>query len=166
LVGTPAIAYVPSWPALLFQVVARMRVNNQIKLYETYFDGSNFVSVLGSGPGTWAELPVNSRSVDSDPALEYTPALGYTTLYWRSGPEMIQTSGFVTSTPLGSLPERIIDPLNDPYFGIASPGSATGSGPGVMGGMRLEFGSHIVVARTTDNRLWHFESGDDQYLIP
>jgi hypothetical protein len=158
LEGAPAITYLYSG-LNRFQIVARMMVGSVYKLYTIYFSGTSFVSATGGSP-SWTLVELNSTtSVDSDPSLEYTTQLGAATLYFRSSNRLMQTSGLGNTIPLGSIEELAIDNAGSPSFSY-------GSGPAAVGQSRLEFGRHNVLARTSDGKIWAFESGQDMDLIP
>jgi hypothetical protein len=162
-IGTPAVAFVEGW-AQLFHVVVRAQVAGQNRLYETYYGrtatGPKFCGILcGSMAPTWTQLPI-TRAIDSSPALEYSPRLGAETLYFRRGNDYVQTSGFVTSQQLGTLPIVNVYP---------NPLTFTGA-PSAVAGFQFEMGSHLLVstytsAQNTTNIVF-LETQNDDRLAP
>jgi hypothetical protein len=163
-VGAPAITFLDGW-AQVFHVIVRAQINGQNRFYETYFGrsktgentyGPGFCGILcGSMSPSWTQLPITT-TISSSPALEFSPAHGET-LYFRSGTKLKQTSGYATSQQLGTLP------ILELYPGLGA--SFTGA-PGAVGGYQFEIGTHLVVARTSDNDVRMLESDKDSDLIP
>jgi hypothetical protein len=161
-VGTPAITFLDGW-AQVFHVVVRAQVGSQYKLYETYFGytttGYKFCGIMcGSMAPTWVELPITG-AIDSSPALEYSPQLGAETLYFRSGSDYKQTSGYATAQQLGTLP----------VLNMYPPATSFTGAPSAVAGYQLEMGTHLMVSTYTTNnttKILLLESQADGDLIP
>lgn len=169
-IGTPAIIYRPNPANHVFHVVVRAQMSNgQHRFYQIAFGrtqtgsssyGPGFCKepFCGSSPATtssaWTQLPITG-AIDSDPALEYYAPHGET-LYFRRGTNLMQTST-TNYAGLGTLPLLEVHPGNSVNF--------TGS-PAALGGVRQEFGNHLVVSRTTANKLYLEESYYDEVVAP
>ncbi|WP_437670568.1 hypothetical protein [Sorangium sp. So ce131] len=156
-IGTPAIAFLESWlQKYTIVVLARNASSTQFRFYYTFFDGTNFVDATGGPAATFEQLPLASSTAtaptaDSEPGLEWDGDQLFTsTLYYRVGDFIYQTSGFLYDYGQhGILPIR--GDLNKQFR----------SAPSVVGGVPFDQGRHQVLARDSSNTLWHIESQND-----
>jgi hypothetical protein len=96
------------------------------------------------------EISTSVYTVSSDPAFAWDWSIQNATLYFRSGGNIIQTSGL--GPQLGTLPISPIDQFNG--NGLTLVGS-----PGAQGGSGLDHGRNLVVSRSSsDNQLYACES--------
>jgi hypothetical protein len=167
-VSAPSIDFIQGF-VYIFHIVVRATTNGQTKLYETYFvaDGSglggHFSDIKVHPPGFWAALPVTGP-ISGDPVISYSPNLALyqqtmnaETLFFTSGTQIKQTSGFASSTPLGTLPVLAIQNMGIP--------SVTSS-PGVVADPGLERNSVAAVFARHNSQLFFIESTGVGNLVP
>jgi hypothetical protein len=159
-VGTPAIVWLPQWEQM-YQIVVRIKQGSQSKLLMTYFTGAAFSGVVGGSAPSWTQLPITD-AVDSDPALAYSPTLLTTTLYFRSGRQLKQTSGFAQE--LGTNLVHVVAPTNGVTYPDGS-GSQAAASPSALA-IPQENSNNMVMARTTTNQLYQSFSLPDIKLVP
>ena len=149
--GTPAISALFHGPAAFFQIIVRARnMNNVNRLYTTYFSVDRFTNWAGATPATWTQVSTGGYTVSSDPAFAWDWSIQNATLYFRSGSDIIQTSG--VGPQLGTLP---ISPIVE----FQGNGLTLVGSPGAQGGSGVDHGRNLVVARSsTDNQLYACES--------
>jgi hypothetical protein len=148
--GAPAVAFTHG-AAGKFQIIVRARMNNMNRLYTLYFYIDRFTNWAGSPATTssWTQVNTGSNVVDSDPAFAFDPFLPSATLYFRSGNDIIQTSG--VGPQLGTLPRAPVVEFH--------PDTPTMVGaPAAQGGSGVDHGRNLVVTRASDNQLYACES--------
>jgi hypothetical protein len=155
--GSPAIVYVGTWVGKYTVLVRATNSSGTVRLYKTFFDGTQFVSAAG-GAATSLEqvtLPGGTPVIQSDPALEWDSNLGAATLYFRNGTGLYQMSS------------------SDIYFNASTvkqvtTGStkAVSGNPVVIGGVPYEQGRHWILIRGSgaDKNLYFVESLNDENL--
>jgi hypothetical protein len=95
--GPAAVVYVPVWTA--FHIVV---LGSDGLLYETFFSAFSNTFFANPVPG-WSQLTITGP-INGDPSLSYSAVLGYETLVFRSGNNVMQTSGLVQIVRFGDLP--------------------------------------------------------------
>jgi hypothetical protein len=148
--GTPAVAFTHGTTGK-YQIIVRARNSfGTNRLYQVYFYIDRFTDWAGNPNPTFSQVNVGSNAIDSDPAFAWDWSVPTATLYFRSGGNIIQTSGL--GSELGTLPKSPIAEFNG--NGLMLTGS-----PGAQGGSGLDHGRNLVVARSsTDNQLYACES--------
>jgi hypothetical protein len=162
-VGTPGITWEPDFNNL-FQIVLHVKSGTQSRLLMTYFDPATrlFSGAIPGSPPSWKQISTGSFSVDSDPALAYSPTLDTTTLYFRHGTQLVQTSGYGDS--LGTNAVHVVAA----NAGVSYPDGTTGTqaaSPCALS-IPLEASNNIVLARISTSQLWASFSVDDALLVP
>ncbi|HTQ02379.1 MAG TPA: hypothetical protein VMI54_00930 [Polyangiaceae bacterium] len=161
-VGTPGITWEPNFNNL-FQIVVHVKSGTQSRLLMTYFDPATrkFSGAIPGSPPGWKQLPI-ADTVDSDPALAYSPTLNTTTLYFRSGTQLKQTSGY--GDFLGTNLVHVVGTT----AGVTYPNGTGGTqavSPSALS-IPLENSNNIVIARISTNQLWASFSEQDAFLVP
>lgn len=95
--GPPGVVYVPDQTA--FHIVVRA---SNGRLFETFFSAFSNTFFGNPVPG-WAQLTITG-TISGDPSLSYSTILGYETLVFRSGSNVMQTSGLLQIVRFGDLP--------------------------------------------------------------
>lgn len=156
-IGRPAIEHFPWFvaPQGYYGIAIRAISGGQTKIFVTYFmgDGTGFTGFIPGSTPDWTEWPVGA-TVDSDPAMTSSPALGdAVTLYFRSGNKIKHTTGLVSSGAVGT---------NHPFSA-----TAYASAPSALAGPMYEGGgTQLLLARTSNGQLFTSFTIEDPLLIP
>ncbi|MFO7177956.1 MAG: hypothetical protein DIU78_004565 [Pseudomonadota bacterium] len=153
VVGAPTITRLP----MTFHIVVHARKGPLSLLFETHFfvHGGiigHFSSGIGSPESKWKVVPILG-TIDGEPWLTYESSNVGETVYFRRGTEIVHTSGF----PLGVNPVAAVRP---------DTGIAFDSAPAATAGLAFDQGTHIVIGRTTSNRLYWIESNSSTWVGP
>jgi hypothetical protein len=140
---------------LVYKIVVHAKNGSAHALFETYFYSSgagvtHFSNASGATASAWG-TGINVGAIDDDPWITESPAHG-TTVYFRRGTQIVETS-----LPLTANPVLAVKPMNNVSFASA---------PAATGDRGFDMGTHVVVARTTDNQIWFVDSNQDTSLEP
>jgi hypothetical protein len=100
-------------------------------------------------------------TINDAPALDWDPQLGVATVFFRSGNQMVQTSGI----PLFNFGGYPVEPAQPPAPDWPSSFSPVPSSPGAAYG-HYDQGFHVVVARGSDGHIYEAESTFEYNLTP
>jgi hypothetical protein len=157
--GTPTIVFVGGWAQKFLIFVRATNSVGSVRVYQTFFQDTAFVGAPGGPPSfTQVTLPAGAPQMQSDPALEFDSNMSWTTLYYRNGTKLYQTSTDNVNDFAGSTIKQIT-------FGGTTPSILNTANPVAIGGVPYEAGRHWVLVRgTASNAILFGESFNDENL--